>query len=254
MSDNHHSHSHHHHHGHHGDNENPMKSQDEFDKEETAKDWVTNPTVIFINEQLAKVFLERFQSQLDPQKTTLLDFGCGIGHLTKLVGPYVQSITGVDVSPAMIDMYQQQNYSNMKQAVCLNMTEFHPAHLNGDTFDFIVSFYVLHHVEHPEKMVQVLSSYLNPGGTLVFGEFVPLTKPSHFFNPGQLTGWLKDAGLENVSEDVALDLKVEDIPKPDKKPSPSDDDNKEEEEEEKKRDMHMANMTRIVLGQGTKKA
>eukprot|EP00980_Cylindrotheca_fusiformis_P022973 scaffold9959_cov52-Cylindrotheca_fusiformis.AAC.1 len=136
MSEDHHNHSHHHHHGHHGggendDNENPtgMTTQDKFDKEETAKDWVTNPSVIFVNEQLANVFLKQFQSRLDPNKTTVLDFGCGIGHLTKLVGPHVKSVTGVDVSPAMIDKYQKQNYPNIKQAVCLNMTEFHPAHL-----------------------------------------------------------------------------------------------------------------------------
>eukprot|EP00980_Cylindrotheca_fusiformis_P007884 scaffold1678_cov80-Cylindrotheca_fusiformis.AAC.1 len=125
------------------------------------------------------------------------------------------------------------------------MTEIHPAHLNGDTFDFIVSFYVLHHVTHPDKMIQVLSSYLNPGGTLVFGEFVPKgpdPPPSHFVKQGQLTDWLQGADLDNVLEDVALDLKVEDIPKP--SPTTS---------EGKQRNMPLANVTRIVLGQGTKK-
>jgi 2-polyprenyl-3-methyl-5-hydroxy-6-metoxy-1,4-benzoquinol methylase len=234
ISDGHnHSHSHHHHHGH-GDNS--MMGQDEFDKQETAKTWVADPMIVFLNEKLAGVFFEKFQSLLNPKETSVLDFGCGVGHLTKSVSPQVASVTGVDVSQSMIDMYRKQDYSNSK-AFCLNMTELHPHHLEGDQFDFIVSFYVLHHIEDPGKMVKVLSSYLKPGGKLVFGEFVP-EEPSHFFKPGQLTGWLKDADLENVSEDVALDLKPEEIPK--SNISQGND--------------NMKQFIRIVLGQGTKRA
>jgi SAM-dependent methyltransferase len=51
---------------------------------------------------------------------TVLDIGCGIGRIERALAPYVQSITGIDVSPVMIAEARQRcaHISNAEFAVC----------------------------------------------------------------------------------------------------------------------------------------
>jgi SAM-dependent methyltransferase len=38
-----------------------------------------------------------------PARSAALDFGCGVGRLTAALGDYFDSVTGVDISPSMLD-------------------------------------------------------------------------------------------------------------------------------------------------------
>ena len=229
----HHHHHHHHHHGHDG-----TMNQDDFDKHATAADWEGDALVLFLNEKLASTVLERHQGSFNTNETSVLDFGCGTGLMTSKVCESVASVVGVDLSPAMIEVYNKKKHANSK-GVCLDMKELHPSHLDGQQFDFILACYSLHHVEDPGSMVKLLTSYLKPGGKLLFGEFVRKAEdtdaPNFFFTSGQLTGWLNDAGLEDISEDIIFQAKPDKLPK-------------SQFVDESKRNMFM----RVVLAQGVK--
>jgi len=193
-----------------------MMQQREFDEKEIASQWWKDPLVLYLNERLANVLIHRYQSDLNKTGTKNLDFGCGAGVFTNIVKEKCGNslITGVDLSPAMIEVYRERFPD--EEAFCMNVTESDQGDLCNKKFDFIFCCYVLHHCEDPPKMVQVLSSYLAPGGRLVFGEFYPSDRekaPKEFFSKGDLTKWLLDSGLVDVHEDLAFDCSGEEIPK-----------------------------------------
>jgi len=207
-----HDHGHHHDHHHHHGSEAEMMGQDKFDSEEVALAWTTDPLVVFLNNSLHKAIFERFDQNFDPAATTVLDFGCGTGLLTKSLEGKVKQVVGVDVSKAMIKVYNQRGYDNAV-GVCEDVVEPFPAQLEGRKFDFIISCYALHHVPDPSKRVQILATYLKPGGHLLFGELEPSkNSPREFFAQGELADWMKAAGLSNVQEAVVFQCKPEDLP------------------------------------------
>jgi ubiquinone/menaquinone biosynthesis C-methylase UbiE len=213
-----HGHGHHHqahHHGHehhHGEEGDKMMGQDKFDADEVAVAWTTDPLVVFLNEKLHDSILQKHESNFDHTSTTVLDFGCGTGLLTKTLAGKVNHVTGVDVSKAMIKVYNHHAHDHAV-GLCEDLKEPYPAQLQGKQFDYIISCYALHHVEKPSEMVSLLATYLKPGGTLIFGEFEPTpNSPKGFFKPGELSEWMASAGLANSAEEPAFQCKPEELP------------------------------------------
>lgn len=71
-----------------------------------------------------------------------LDFGCGMGRLTRALADRFNNVTGVDVSPRMIELAQTYDERPTYRLMELAMPKLEPV-------DFLVSVYVLQHlVEH----------------------------------------------------------------------------------------------------------
>ena len=100
----------------------------------------------------------------------VLDFGCGTGLLTVALQPFVRSITGVDSSQGMLDVFQtkikEQNLSNVK-IKCLDLDK-------GDVLDvsynLIFSSMTFHHVKNIMPLLKQLQSVLLPGGQLAIAD------------------------------------------------------------------------------------
>jgi SAM-dependent methyltransferase len=99
----------------------------------------------------------------------LLDFGCGVGRVTRALAPHFQSVVGVDVASTMISRARllNQAYPNCQFVVTPH------AHLRGfetGTFDAIYSRLVLQHIPPPLvcKYIPELIRVLAPGGVLMF--------------------------------------------------------------------------------------
>lgn len=91
-----------------------------------------------------------------------LDFGCGVGRLSRALSPHFRQVDGVDVSAGMVELARQSPFSN---------TTFHEnpyPHLRlfGDAhFDFALSVMTLQHMP-PGLMKQYVSELgrvLKPG-------------------------------------------------------------------------------------------
>jgi len=116
------------------------------------------------------VLLFRLKSLgLSPTLGHALDFGCGIGRLTRALAPYFERVVGVDVSPAMIELAEKLNIFPAKVRYVSNPVDH--LHLFGTgEFDFIYSSIVLQHIQ-PEMTLGYFSEFLRvlkPGGLLVF--------------------------------------------------------------------------------------
>jgi SAM-dependent methyltransferase len=112
---------------------------------------------------------------LPTRNDAALDFGCGVGRLTRpLAGRFVHC-EGVDISPRMVELAAKYNddVSNVRFVV---NTEPHLELYEDKSFDFIYTNRVLQHLPSDHAIRSILSEFcrlLAPGGVLCFGVPMP---------------------------------------------------------------------------------
>lgn len=93
----------------------------------------------------------------------ILDVGCGTGILEQFLLTYSPiHITGIDISPRMIEQARNKYAVNTVDFRCMDVME-----LKDEQFDFIIAYSVFPHFEHPEKLISHLAGLLVSGGELV---------------------------------------------------------------------------------------
>ncbi len=98
-----------------------------------------------------------------------LDFGCGAGRITQALAGHFDTVTGVDIAPAMLDLAQRFNTHGERCRFVLN-TEANLAAFPCASFDFIYSNIVLQH-NPPDAALAYVREFvrlLRPGGLLLF--------------------------------------------------------------------------------------
>lgn len=99
---------------------------------------------------------------LDPQPgETILDIGCGTGHLTHAIAERGASVIGTDFSPAMIEQ-ARANYPGIRFEVA-DASDFTLA----EPVDAVFSNAVFHWVRDQEGAAACVARALKPGGRLV---------------------------------------------------------------------------------------
>ena len=120
-------------------------------------------------EQNVQYFI-KIVTQLSPHLTlsTVIDFGCGVGRLTIPLCRRAMQVFAVDISPAMLDLCQQ----NCKEAGFDNVipivSDDSLLGLNGIRADLIISSITFQHIrpERGLRLLKRLTALLNPGGVL----------------------------------------------------------------------------------------
>ncbi|MEM6630066.1 MAG: class I SAM-dependent methyltransferase [Bacteroidota bacterium] len=101
-----------------------------------------------------------------------LDFGCGIGRLTRGLTTHFEEVHGVDVAPTMIEQAKKMNenyQNNDKIQFKLNLNN-DLSSFESSTYSFIYSTLVIQHIPYPASInyVRDFVRILKPGGKLVF--------------------------------------------------------------------------------------
>jgi ubiquinone/menaquinone biosynthesis C-methylase UbiE len=104
-----------------------------------------------------------------------LDFGCGVGRLTRALANHFPECWGIDISPTMVRMAQDFHKDCERCNFCLNQTSSLTMFRDG-YFGFIYTSIVLQHIErkYVENYLLELIRILKPGGVFVF------QVPDHF--------------------------------------------------------------------------
>jgi SAM-dependent methyltransferase len=110
---------------------------------------------------------------------TALDFGCGVGRLTQALAGFFDRVTGVDISPVMIELARQYNRHGDRCAYLLNAAN-HLRQFPDASFDFIYSRIVLQHVGARNALgyVREFARVLRPSGLALFQLPSRLRSPS----------------------------------------------------------------------------
>jgi ubiquinone/menaquinone biosynthesis C-methylase UbiE len=121
-------------------------------------------------EEIASVIQKSEQLGRPSKRELVLDFGCGLGRLTRALSTYFSRAVGVDISSPMIARARDLNQSATNCEFVLN-TSGDLRQFPDNHFDMIYTARVLQHIPTRATIKAYLGEFvrvLNPGGLLVF--------------------------------------------------------------------------------------
>lgn len=145
----------------------------------------------------------------------IMDFGCGTGLLAMNLQPYVGTVTGVDSSPGMLEVFEAK-------IKALDSTKVSARHLDlekGDrlegSYHLVTSSMTLHHVSETRPLLDQFYRILTPGGHLVIADLDSDDGQFHEdstgvfhngFDRSKLRQAFEKAGFEEVSDRTAATM------------------------------------------------
>jgi 2-polyprenyl-3-methyl-5-hydroxy-6-metoxy-1,4-benzoquinol methylase len=91
----------------------------------------------------------------------VLEIGTGMGYGIEIIAPHTTHFTSIDKHVPPIDLSGLQNVTLKKLKV---------PRLKGiasETYDFVICFQVIEHIENDELLIQEIERVLKPGGTFI---------------------------------------------------------------------------------------
>jgi len=188
-----------------------------FDQD--AANWDQLPRRVKVAQDIAQSMIRELSPTPDMD---VLDFGCGTGLLTLSLQPFVRSITGVDSSSGMIDVFQakikEQHLSNVKA----NHLDLDNGEVLTGSYHLIVSSMTLHHVKDISSLLKQFYSILLPSGRLAIADLDLDDGKFHSNNEGifhfgfdrvELRKTFTEAGFVNVQDITAAEVEKETLNK-----------------------------------------
>jgi SAM-dependent methyltransferase len=155
--------------------------------------------------EVRAAWAERLRSWLPPRAGDVLDLGCGTGSLSLLASEQGHRVTGVDLSPAMIDLARAKLAG--RDAVFLHGDAVAPP-VGEERFDVLLVRHLLWALPDPGRVLRHWRGLLRPGGRLVlvegvWGAVTPVGIPADRLTAllAPLTG---HARVERLSQDAFL--------------------------------------------------
>ena len=152
------------------------------------------------HERFVKLFGERFQGDLIGKY--VLDLGCGTGLIAEHLRPLARRLTGIDLSPEMVDRARQSEFYDLLEVA--EITDW----LSWDskpTFDLIVACDTLIYFGDLSQVVVPAANRLGPNGILAFTvEKGRHNEPFRLTDSGRYTDTINH--ITSVAEDVRLGL------------------------------------------------
>lgn len=182
----------------------------DFDKEAAA--WDEQPTRVKLANDIAAAIVNQITITTDMDA---LDFGCGTGLLTLQLQPLIRSITGVDSSRGMLEVFQVKIAKLQLANVRTRLCDLDQGEMLEGRYDLIVSGMTLHHVKEIAPLLAQFHAVMATGGTLCLadldlegGQFhADSTGVFHNgFDRAVLRQLLVDAGFVGVTDETAAEI------------------------------------------------
>lgn len=187
--------------------------------DQRAANWDKLPRRVKIAQDIAQGMIRELSPSPDMD---VLDFGCGTGLLTLALQPFVRSITGVDSSAGMLDVFQakikEQHLSNVKA----NLLDLDKGEVLTGSYHLIVSSMTFHHIKNISSLLKLFHSILLPAGRLAIADLDLDDGKFHTNNDGvfhfgfdraKLSKTFTEAGFNNVQDISAAEIEKETLNK-----------------------------------------
>lgn len=102
-----------------------------------------------------------------------VDFGCGTGLLSLALRPYVRSVTGVDSSQGMLEVFRSKIDRLQLKAVSAAYFDFGKGISFPSSRHLIVSNMALHHIRDIPAVLKMFKESLLPGGYCAVADLDP---------------------------------------------------------------------------------
>lgn len=141
---------------------------------------------------------------LDPE-WVVGDLGCGSGHLSVLLTPFVRRVIGVDASESMLEQARMRLAD--VQGAEFRVGELEALPMGAEELDASVLSLVLHHAPDPRRVLSEALRVLKPGGRLLVVDLLPHERVEYRermghvwlgFSEVQVREWLEGAGFSRV--------------------------------------------------------
>ncbi len=183
-----------------------MKSEKrDFDKE--AASWDENPVRVKLAKDVASTITKQITLT---REMDIMDFGCGTGLLTFQLQPLVSSVTGVDSSQGMLDVFK-------KRITELKLSKVKALHLDldrGDTlsgsYDLVMSNMTFHHVKDLKPLFHQFQSIIVPGGYLCIADLDLDNGMFHDDNTGVFHSGFDRTAMREVFRDTGF-VNIQDV-------------------------------------------
>lgn len=138
---------------------------------------------------------------LEPE-WAVADLGCGTGHLTQLIAPFVRQVVAVDASAAMLRSAKARvaDLTN----VDIRKGDLESLPIDDGAVDLACLMLVLPYVTEPTAVIREAARALAPGGRLLVSDLMPHERAEYRQTMGhqrlgiteeEMLGWMRDAGL-----------------------------------------------------------
>ena len=110
--------------------------------------------------------IEKIKSYLSPENV-VLDIGCGTGTQCGDLAGNVKQVTGIDISSKLLAIAEQRKAERQLDNIEFIKTSLYDERLKADSFDVVMTFFVLHFFEDIEAVFQRIHDLLKPGGLFI---------------------------------------------------------------------------------------
>ncbi|MBN1625202.1 MAG: class I SAM-dependent methyltransferase [Deltaproteobacteria bacterium] len=151
----------------------------DFDKE--AASWDENPGRVRIAKDVARAILRQVALTHDMD---IMDFGCGTGLLSIELQLLVHSVTGIDSSQGMLDIFNSKISGMGLKNVGTLLVDLEKGDRLTGSYDLVVSSMTVHHIREIESLFDQFNDATVPDGHLYIADLDPDDGLFHSDNTG----------------------------------------------------------------------
>jgi 2-polyprenyl-3-methyl-5-hydroxy-6-metoxy-1,4-benzoquinol methylase len=137
----------------------------DFDKD--AAMWDENPGRVKVANDIADAIINKIRLA---KEMDVLDFGCGTGLLSLRLIPFVRSITGIDSSGGMLEVFKSKIEKQKIDNIQLNLMDLEKGDILSGAYHLIASSMTFHHIKDIQPLLQQFHQLLLPSGIVAIAD------------------------------------------------------------------------------------